>query len=212
MKFRCKTQAPLPVLALLAAVIFAAPWLGGPQAAFAVLQQPTPDPNSLIGIGAVLGRTGAYPSIMQIVTGGPADRDGRLKVNDRIAGVAQGDGAFVDCTNLGIDEVVGMVRGKKGTTVRLQIIPAGAAETAKRQVIALVRAKIKVSPQLIVAPNAPVILEGLFAPPIPLPAPPASGPVVAPAPAVVPSVPPPVVRPAQPAVTGSAAPATSPAR
>jgi len=197
MNWRRKTMARC---ALLAAMVIVA---GGVQTGLAVLQQPTPDPNSLIGIGAVLGRNGAYPSIMQIVKGGPADRDGHLKVNDRIAGVAQGDGAFVDCTNLAIDEVVGMVRGKTGTTVRLQIIPAGAAETAKREVIALVRAKIKIAPQVLVAPNAPVILEGLFAPAEGVPV--ANPPAAAPAPSIA-------LAPSKPAGSGTAGPSSSPGR
>jgi hypothetical protein len=200
MNWRRKTVARC---ALLAAMILAAPWPGGLRTGFAVLQQPTPDPNSLIGIGAVLGREGAYPSIMQIVQGGPADREGHLKVNDRIAAVAQGDGAFVDCANLAIDEVVGMVRGKRGTTVRLQIIPAGAAETAKREVISLVRAKIKMSPQVLIAPNAPVILGGLFAPVEGVPA--ANPTAATPSPSVAPV-------PAKPAASGTAGAAVSPGR
>jgi len=208
MKWRRKTVAQWAQLALLAVVIFGVPWPGGLRTGLAVLQQPTPDPNILIGIGAVLGRNGAYPSIMQIVKGGPADQDGRLKVNDRIASVAQGNGAFVDCGNMAIDDVVAMVRGKKGTTVRLQVIPAGVADPTKREVIALVRARIKVTAaQGIVAPPMPVILQGLFAPPQAPSVPAPNVPAATPAPTASGTL-----SPANPAATGTPAPASSPAR
>jgi hypothetical protein len=206
MKWRRKTAARW---ALLAVIIFGVPWPGGVRTGLAVLQQPTPDPNTLIGIGAVLG--GSYPSIMQIVKGGPADLDGRLKANDRIAAVAQGNGVFVDCANLAIDEVVGMVRGKKGSTVRLQIIPAGAADPTKREVIALVRARIKMRGQGIVAPPMPVILQGLFAPAPAAAVPAANAPAATPAPAAAAS---PAIAPSlsKPAASGTATPSSSPAR
>jgi RNA polymerase sigma factor (sigma-70 family) len=112
----------------------------------AVQQQATPNADSLVGIGAMLRADGTYPRIVQIVKGGPADRDGRLKANDHIAAVAQGDAAFVDCANTGLREVVEMIRGKEGTTVRLQVIPAVAADPAQREVISLVRAKVMLPP------------------------------------------------------------------
>jgi hypothetical protein len=209
MKWRRKTAR----WALLAVIIFGMPWPGGVRTGLAVLQQPTPDPNTLIGIGAVLGRSGSYPSIMQIVKGGPADLDGRLKVNDRIAAVAQGNGAFVDCANLAIDEVVGMVRGKKGSTVRLQIIPAGAADPTKHAVISLVRARIKMTGQgIVVAPPMPVILQGLFAPAPAAAVPPANPPAPPPAPAPVAGAGAAGPSPAKPAASGTATPASSPAR
>jgi hypothetical protein len=127
---------------LLAAFIYIAPWPAGFRATgWAELGQ-HPDPDTLYGIGAVIVANGAYPSISEIVPGGAAAQDGHLKVNDRIAGVAQGDAAFVDCAGMTVAKVVDMVRGKKGTTVRLQVIPAG-ADPSKREVISLVRAEIK---------------------------------------------------------------------
>jgi len=113
-------------------------------ASFGALRQPTPDPNIIVGIGAILGTiNGGYPDITGVVKNGPADRDGRLKVNDRIEGVAQGNGQFVSCANMPVGEVVNMIRGEKGTTVRLQILPAGVADPKQAKVISLVRAEIK---------------------------------------------------------------------
>ena len=102
---------------------------------------------SLVGIGAVLHSEDGYAKIMELVTGGPADRDGRLKVNDRITAVAQGDGQFVDCVGMKLDKVVDMIRGKKGTTVRLQVIAARGTDPSQRKVINIVRDEIKLKEQ-----------------------------------------------------------------
>jgi hypothetical protein len=133
---RLRTFLAAPLLLLLLAPIALHP-------AQAALGHPA-NPDALYGIGAVVGSDGAYPTIREIVPGGAAERDARLKVNDRIAGVAQGDAPFVDCTGMSVDKATGMIRGKNGTTVRLQIIPAGATDPAKREVIALVRTELKV--------------------------------------------------------------------
>ena len=102
---------------------------------------------SLVGIGAVLHSEDGYAKIMELVPGGPAERDGRLKVNDRISAVAQGDGAFVDCVGMKLDKVVDMIRGKKGTTVRLQVIAARVTDPSQRSVINIVRDEIKLKEQ-----------------------------------------------------------------
>jgi len=102
---------------------------------------------SLVGIGAVLHSEDGYAKIMELVPGGPAARDGRIKVNDRISAVAQGDGAFVDCVGMKLDKVVDMIRGKKGTTVRLQVLAARGTDPAQRKVIPIVRDEIKLKEQ-----------------------------------------------------------------
>ena len=102
---------------------------------------------SLVGIGAVLHSEDGYAKIMELVPGGPADRDGHLKVNDRISAVAQGDGAFVDCVGMKLDKVVDMIRGKKGTTVRLQVIASRGTDPSQRKVIPIVRDEIKLKEQ-----------------------------------------------------------------
>jgi carboxyl-terminal processing protease len=80
---------------------------------------------SLEGIGAVLTTEDEYTKVVSIVTGGPADKMGELHPDDRIVGVAQGDKAFVDVIGWRVDDVVDLVRGEKGTTVRLNVLPKG---------------------------------------------------------------------------------------
>lgn len=98
---------------------------------------------SLVGIGALLRPDDGYTRIVEIMPGGPADRDGRLKANDRIAAVAQGNGPFEDIIDLRLDKVVEKIRGKKGTPVRLQVIPAHATDPSKRVIITLTRDEVK---------------------------------------------------------------------
>ena len=102
---------------------------------------------SLVGIGAVLHSEDGYAKIMELVPGGPAEHDGHLKVNDRISAVAQGDGPFVDCVGMKLDKVVDMIRGKKGTTVRLQVIAARGTDPSQRSIINIVRDEIKLKEQ-----------------------------------------------------------------
>jgi carboxyl-terminal processing protease len=102
---------------------------------------------SLVGIGAVLHSEDGYAKITELVPGGPAEHDGHLKVNDRISAVAQGNGAFVDCVGMKLDKVVEMIRGKKGTTVRLQVIAARSTDPSQRTVINIVRDEIKLKEQ-----------------------------------------------------------------
>ena len=80
-------------------------------------------------------------------TGGPAAKDGRLKVGDRIAGVAQGEKEFVDTVDMKLDKVVEKIRGKKDTIVRLQVIPANAADPSVRKIIEIKRDEIKLKDQ-----------------------------------------------------------------
>ncbi|MCS7008535.1 MAG: PDZ domain-containing protein, partial [Chthoniobacterales bacterium] len=87
---------------------------------------------SLVGVGAVLRSDEGYARVIEIVPGGPADKDGRLKVNDRIAAVAQGEGPFEDTVGMKLDKVVEKIRGPKGTKVRLLVIPAGATDSSQR--------------------------------------------------------------------------------
>lgn len=102
---------------------------------------------SLSGIGAVLRSEDGYARISGVVPGGPADLDKRLKVNDRIAAVAQGDGPFVDVVDMKLNKVVEQIRGKKGTTVRLKLLPADAPDPSTRLEIAIVRDEIKLTEQ-----------------------------------------------------------------
>lgn len=102
---------------------------------------------SLVGIGAVLRSEDGYAKIVSLVPGGPADSDKRLKPDDKVEAVAQGDGPFVEVTGMKLDKVVGMIRGEKGSVVRLRVIPASAIDPADRQIIALKREEIKLTDQ-----------------------------------------------------------------
>jgi len=102
---------------------------------------------SLVGVGAVLRSDEGYAKVMEVVPGGPADLDGQLKVNDRIAAVAQGDGEFEDVVDMKLDKVVEKIRGKKGTFVRLQVVPGDATDAAKRKVITIQRDEVKLKDQ-----------------------------------------------------------------
>jgi len=102
---------------------------------------------SLVGIGAVLRSDDGYAKIVELVPGGPADQDGKLKVNDRILAVAQGNGEFEDVVDMKLDRVVERIRGKKSTTVRLQVQPASSADPSKVVVIPIVRDEVKLKEQ-----------------------------------------------------------------
>jgi carboxyl-terminal processing protease len=102
---------------------------------------------SLVGIGAMLRTEDGYAKIESLVPGGPAQVDGRLKVGDRITAVAQGGNEYVDVRDMRLDKVVEMIRGKKGTRVRLLAIPANASDPSQRRNVELVRDEIKLKDQ-----------------------------------------------------------------
>jgi carboxyl-terminal processing protease len=103
---------------------------------------------SLEGIGAVLQSHDDYTLIREIVPGGPAAMSGKLKVGDRIVGVAQGDKTpFTDVLGWRIDDVVQLVRGEKDSVVKLDVIPADAGPDGKHVSISLVRKKISMEEQ-----------------------------------------------------------------
>src|SRR5438128_3274291 len=102
---------------------------------------------SLVGIGAMLRSEDGYAKIDSLVPGGPAQLDGRLKVGDRITAVAQGQADYVDVREMRLDKVVEMIRGKKGTRVRLLVIPSDATDPSRRKNVELVRDEIKLKDQ-----------------------------------------------------------------
>src|SRR5213082_1739017 len=102
---------------------------------------------SLVGIGAMLRTEDGYAKIESLVTGGPAQVDGRLKVGDRITAVGQGTAEFVDVRDMRLDKVVEMIRGKKGSKVRLLVIPGDAADPCKRKNVEFVSDEIKLKDQ-----------------------------------------------------------------
>ncbi|QQY08499.1 MAG: carboxy terminal-processing peptidase [Candidatus Xiphinematobacter sp.] len=102
---------------------------------------------SLVGIGAVLQDADGYARVVDILPGGPADRDGRLKVNDCIVGVAQGNTPFEDMVNTNLERVVERIRGKKGTLVRLLVVPGDSLDSSERRLIVITRDEVRLKDQ-----------------------------------------------------------------
>lgn len=103
---------------------------------------------SLEGIGAVLSSEDEFTRVARVVPAGPADKQGQLRPSDRIVAVAQGEeGAYEDVIGWRLDEVVQLIRGPKGSTVRLQVLPAKAGADAKREEIRIVRNEVKLEEQ-----------------------------------------------------------------
>jgi len=102
--------------------------------------------HKLVGIGALLGQKDDGAEIQGIVVGGPADKQGQLKLNDRIIAVAQGDDEFVDVKYLKLQKIVDMIRGEKNTTVRIKIVPAD--DPAGTRIIAIVRDEVPLKEKL----------------------------------------------------------------
>ncbi|MBM3845194.1 MAG: hypothetical protein FJ405_02760, partial [Verrucomicrobia bacterium] len=102
---------------------------------------------SLFGIGAVLRSEDGYCKIAELMAAGPASKSGLLKPNDKIVAVAQAEGEWVDVVDMKLQKVVEMIRGPKGTKVRLRFNPADAADSSVRKEIELVRDEIKLEDQ-----------------------------------------------------------------
>ena len=110
----------------------------------------------LDGIGASLKGEDGYTTVAEIVPGGAADKDGRLKKKDRIVGVGQGaEGEMVDVVDMNLNNVVKLIRGKRGTIVRLKVIPVGQTVPT---VYDIVRAKIELNDS---AARGEIIEEGM---------------------------------------------------
>lgn len=99
--------------------------------------------RQLEGIGAGLNVVNDYIVIKSIIAGGPADKSHEIGIDDRIVGVAQGkDGEFQNVIGWRIENAIALIRGKKGTIVRLEILPKGSSVASKPKIVELVRAKI----------------------------------------------------------------------
>lgn len=102
---------------------------------------------SLSGIGALLEWDDGYTRIKSLVPGGPAEMSKQLRPKDRIVAVAQGDEEPVDVVEMRLNKVVELIRGKKGSEVRLTVVPSS-SEDGSRKVIRLIRDDIRLSEQL----------------------------------------------------------------
>ncbi len=104
--------------------------------------------RSLEGIGAKLQMESEYTVVNEVIPGGPAFKSNLLKKSDRIVGVGQGAaGEIVDVRGWRINDVVKLIRGSKGTVIRLKIYPASQAGRGPAKVIQLVRDKVDLQEQ-----------------------------------------------------------------
>jgi carboxyl-terminal processing protease len=100
------------------------------------------------GIGATLQTEDDYASIVNLLPGGPAAVSGTLGIKDRITAIGQGkDGPLEDVIGWRLDDVVQKIRGKGGTQVRLQILPAGASPGSPEKIVELTRGKVTLEGQ-----------------------------------------------------------------
>ena len=97
---------------------------------------------SLTGIGATLTSEDGYIRVVDIVPGGPADRDGRLHAEDRIIAVTQEGGEPVDVIDMSVDNAVKLIRGPAETKVTLTILPGKKGRNAVPENITLTRKKV----------------------------------------------------------------------
>ncbi len=113
------------------------------------------------GIGASLQLDDDFVQVMNVIPGGPAAIDGRLKANDRITAVGQGtSGEMVDVVGWQLDDVVQLIRGPSGSTVRLQLLAGDAAPGTLETTINLQRDKIKLEEQAAKKKVLPIEQDG----------------------------------------------------
>jgi len=102
---------------------------------------------TLCGVGAVLQMDEGALKIVEVMAGGPVDRDGRIKEGDKIVGVQQEDGEMEDVMWKPMKKTIKKIRGKKGTRVTLEIVPRSDSTGATKKLIELVRDEIKLEDQ-----------------------------------------------------------------
>ncbi|WP_346829556.1 carboxy terminal-processing peptidase [Pseudomonas abietaniphila] len=103
---------------------------------------------SLEGIGAVLQSDNDNVKIVRLVPAGPAAKTKQVATADKIIGVAQGDKEMVDVIGWRLDEVVKLIRGPKGSVVRLEIIPASNAPNDQTtKIVSITREAVKLEEQ-----------------------------------------------------------------
>ena len=100
---------------------------------------------SLVGIGAILVQEEGYCTIRELIPGGPAELDGRMRAGDKIVFVAQEGEEPVDVIDMKLRKIVKMIRGEKSTTVYLTVIPSDAVDPSVREVIDIVRDEVKIT-------------------------------------------------------------------
>jgi carboxyl-terminal processing protease len=100
------------------------------------------------GIGASLNLTDDFVTVIDVIAGGPAAVSKQLSANDRITAVGEGKtGELTDVIGWRLDDVVQKIRGPGGTTVRLQVLPAGAAPGSVQKVLDFTRNRVSLENQ-----------------------------------------------------------------
>lgn len=102
---------------------------------------------SLFGIGAVLTMDDQGYCKIHELKDGPAKKSKQIKEGDRIVAVAQGEKEPIDCVGMKLTKVVEMIRGAKGTEVRLTVMPVDSGDPSDRKVVTLIRDEIKLEDQ-----------------------------------------------------------------
>lgn len=103
---------------------------------------------SLEGIGAVLQVEDEYTKVVSLVPAGPADKGKQLKPNDFITSVGQGiEGEMINVVGWRLDDVVQLIRGKKDTIVKLEILSSSSADTSLARIIQITRNKVNLEEQ-----------------------------------------------------------------
>jgi carboxyl-terminal processing protease len=116
--------------------------------------------RSFTGIGATLQLENEVVKVASIVPGGPAFKAKTLNAGDRIIAVAQGNEEFVDVIGWRLDNTVQKIKGPKGTTVRLKIIPAGQEMSSQPKVISILRDRVILEEQSAKKTIKTVVSEG----------------------------------------------------
>lgn len=98
---------------------------------------------SRIGIGVTLDLDPAGLRVAGLMAGGPAQRDGRLRVNDRIVAVAEETGAFRELDGIPMPQALALLRGQRGSLVRLKVLPARASDPAQRLIVGIRREEMR---------------------------------------------------------------------
>ena len=116
---------------------------------------------SLCGVGAVLSMDDGALKIVEVMKGGPIDRDKRIKRGDKIVGVAQGDGPMEDVMYKPMRKSIKKIRGPKGSKVVLEIVPRSDPSGATRKRIAIIRDEIKLEEQAATGRVEKVVCNGV---------------------------------------------------
>jgi carboxyl-terminal processing protease len=104
----------------------------------------------LEGIGALLTTEDDYPTIVSVVPGGPAEKTGKINPDDKIVKISQVEelnSTPIDVVGWRIDEVVQLIRGKAGTKVELELIPAKTEDFSERKIVTIIREEVKLEEQ-----------------------------------------------------------------